>query len=112
MLILPPGHAEALRVPRRLSRRERRILAGIGAALALLVLIVVIALLSAGRTSANGCIYVTIPAATGAQEINQCGAAARSTCASAEAPGAFSPQSAAAIAAACRKAGLAVGRQP
>ncbi len=105
MLILPPGHADA----RRLSRREKRLLAGVGGALAALVVVLIIALSTGGPASAHGCIYATIPAATGAQQISQCGAAARETCASARAPGAFTAQAAGAVAAQCRKAGLPVG---
>jgi hypothetical protein len=80
----------------------------VGAVAAILVA-VVIALATSGRTSSHGCIYVTIPAATGAQEIAQCGVEAASTCTSAGTPGAFTQESARAIAAECRKAGLAVG---
>jgi hypothetical protein len=110
VLILPPGHAESIRVSRRLSRREKRLLAVVVTALAVLVAMVVIAVSSGGQSSARGCIYVTIPAPTGAQEISQCGAAARSTCATAGAPGAFSRQAAGVVASECRKAGLPVGR--
>jgi hypothetical protein len=109
VLILPPGHAESIGLGRRLSVREKRLLAGVLAALGALVIVLVIALSSGGQSSARGCIYVTIPADTGAQEISQCGAAARETCASARAPGAFTAQAAQAVAAECRKAGLPVG---
>jgi hypothetical protein len=74
-----------------------------------LVVAVVIALAAGGRTSSRGCIYATVPAATGAQEVSQCGAAAASTCASVRAPGAYTVQAARVIATECRKAGLAVG---
>jgi hypothetical protein len=80
------------------------VLAGLGA----IAIIIVIALITAGRTSSAGCIYLTIPAATGAEEIYQCGATARSTCASAATPGAFSPQAGQAIARECRKAGVRI----
>jgi hypothetical protein len=89
--------------------REKRLLGVVVGALALLVVVVVVALSSSGQSSAHGCIYVTIPAATGAQEISQCGAAARETCASALTPGAFSQQAAGAVATECRKASLPVG---
>lgn len=84
--------------------------AGVLATVAAVVLALVISLATSGRTSAHGCIYATIPGAVGAQEIYQCGAAARTTCASAEIAGAFSAQSAQTIALECRKAGLPVGR--
>lgn len=109
MLILPPGHAQSVRLGRRLTLREKRLLGGLGAAMAALLVILVVALASSGQSSSHGCIYVTIPAATGAQQISQCGAQARSTCASAQTPGAFTPQAARAVSAECRKAGLPVG---
>ncbi|MGA2925952.1 MAG: hypothetical protein ABSG43_08145 [Solirubrobacteraceae bacterium] len=109
MLILPPGHAESIRAGRRLSVREKRLLGAVLAATGALLLVVVIALSSSGRSSAHGCLYVTIPAATGAQEISECGSTARATCASARTPGAFTQQAAAEIASECRKAGLPVG---
>ncbi len=77
-------------------------------AVAALIVVLVISLSSAGRTSSHGCIYVTTAAATGAQEIYHCGAAARAICESSQVPGAFSPQAAQSIATACRKAGLPV----
>jgi hypothetical protein len=76
---------------------------------AALVVVLVIALSTGGQSSAHGCIYVTIPAATGAQQISQCGAAARDTCATSLASGVFTPQAGRAVAAECRKAGLPVG---
>lgn len=110
MLILPPGHAEWVHPGRRLSVREKRLLGTVVGAVVLLVVVLVVAIGSSGKSSAHGCIYVTIPAATGAQEISQCGAAARDTCGSARTPGAFSPQAADAVAGECRKAGLPVGQ--
>lgn len=77
-------------------------------AVAALVIALAISLGTAGRTSSHGCIYLTIPAATGAQEIYHCGAAARSICESSQVPGTFSPQAAQSIGEACRKAGLSV----
>lgn len=84
----------------------RGVLALVGVA----ALVLVISLVAAGPSSSHGCIYVTIPAATGAQEINQCGRAARETCASAMRPGSFTAQAAPVVATECRKAGLPVGR--
>lgn len=108
MLILPPGHAQALRVRRRLSSREKWLIGGVLAGVAALIIGVVIALSTAGHSSSRGCIYATIPGAVGAQQINQCGDAARSICASANVPGSFTPDAARAVAAECRKAGLPV----
>jgi hypothetical protein len=110
VLILPPGHAEAVAAPRRLTTREKRLIAGVLAVVAAIAVAFIISLSIGGQTSANGCIHLTIAGAVGAEEIDDCGAAARSICQSAEAPGAFAPQAAASIAAECRKAGLPVGR--
>jgi hypothetical protein len=109
VLILPPGHAEAVRARRPLGTREKRLIAALLAAVAALAIVLLVSLGASGSSSRNGCIYATIPAATGAQQISQCGTAARNTCATARTPGAFTPQAADAIAAECRKAGLPVG---
>ncbi len=109
MLILPPGQAEPIVAGHRLSVREKRLIGAVTFALAALAVVLVIALVSGGRASANGCVNATIAGPVGAEEISQCGATARATCATARAPGAFTPQSAATVAAECRKAGLPVG---
>jgi hypothetical protein len=109
VLILPPGHAEAIAARRRFSRREKWIIGAVVGTVAVILTAAVIALATGGRTSAHGCIYATVPAATGAQEISQCGQAAASTCGSVNTPGEFTQQAARAIAVQCRKAGLAVG---
>jgi len=109
VLIIPPGHAETLRARRHLSKREVWMLAGVLGAIAVLAVVLVISFASSGPSSGSGCIYATIPAATGAQQVHECGAAARSTCATAQTPGAFTPQAAQAITTECRKAGLRVG---
>lgn len=108
MLILPPGHAQSVRSRGALSSREKRIIGAVLVAVAVLAVVLVISLLAAGPSSSNGCIYATIPAATGAQQIDQCGVQARATCQSATTPGAFTSTAAASIVAACRKAGLPV----
>ena len=82
---------------------------GVVAVTAAIIVAVVIALATSGRTSSHGCIYATVPAATGAEDISQCGAAAEATCGSVRTPGAYTTQAAQVIAAQCRKAGLAVG---
>ena len=111
MLILPPGHADAIAARRRLSAREKWILGGVLGAVVALALVLVISLASGGPSSSRGCIYATIPADTGAQQVHQCGAQARDTCQSVYAPGAFTQQAAGAIASECRKAGLPVGSE-
>jgi hypothetical protein len=109
-VVLPLNHAQLTTARREVSRRERWMIGGVLAVVAALAIALVISLAAAGPTSAHGCIYVTIPADTGAQEINQCGENARSTCSSALDPHAFPAQSSRVVAAECRKAGLPVGR--
>jgi hypothetical protein len=109
-MVLPVGHAQTLRAGRRIRTRERWILRGLLAAIMALLIAVVIAFTAGGRSSAHGCIHAVLPAATGAQEINQCGGAARATCASAARPGNFTVAGARSVASQCRLAGLAVGR--
>lgn len=109
-MVLPPGHADAIASRRALSRRERRLVGAVLAVVAVLLVVVVVAVASAGKSSASGCIHATIPGPVGAQEIDQCGAQARATCASAASPGAFTTPAARVIEAQCRKARLPVGR--
>jgi hypothetical protein len=106
---LPSGHRQPIAAPRRLTAREKRLIGGVLALVAALVVALAVSLGTGGRTSARGCIHVTIPGAVGAQEIDQCGAQARDTCATALRPGSFTSASARVVAAECRKAGLAVG---
>jgi hypothetical protein len=109
MLILPPGHAEQVSTHRGLSRREKRLVAGVLAVVVVLALVLVVSIGSGGRSSGNGCIYATIPGPVGAQQVSQCGSQARDTCLTARSPGSFTPQAERVIADQCRKAGLPVG---
>jgi len=109
MLIIPPGHAETLRARRRLSKREIWMISGVLATVVVLALVLVISFATSAPSSKSGCIYATIPAATGAQQVSECGAAARSTCTTVLTPGAFTAQAAETLASECRKAGLPVG---
>jgi hypothetical protein len=109
VLILPPGHAESVRNLRTLSAREKRLISGILVVVAAVMVVLAISFGTAGPTSSDGCIYVTIPAATGAQQIHQCGTEARDTCGSARTRGAFTSDAAQSIVAACRKARIPVG---
>jgi type II secretory pathway component PulM len=106
VLILPPGHARSLATARRLKPRERWMLAGVTALVALVAVALVISLASAGRSSGHGCIDVSVQAATGGSEIYRCGAQARALCSSAR-PGRTDVLGAA-IVRECRKAGLPV----
>lgn len=74
-----------------------------------IVVVLLISIVTSGSSSGHGCIHATIPGAVGAQEIDQCGAQARSTCQTAERPGSFPAASARVVAAECRKAGVPVG---
>lgn len=109
MLILEPGHAGEL-CPRRLSSPERWMIRVVAVGLAAMLALLIVSLTSQEPRSAAGCLHVTTPAATGAQEIDRCGAAARATCASALAPGPLAATSEREISQACRQAGLRVGR--
>jgi hypothetical protein len=109
VLILPPGHADTLHPRWHLSAREKWMIGGVLGVVAALAVVLVISFASSSPSSTSGCIYATIPADTGAEQVHQCGATARSTCATVLTPGAFAPQAAQAIASECRKAGLSVG---
>ncbi len=96
---------------RRLTQREKWMVRAVaGAVAAIIVAVVAVSLATPGHSSGHGCIYVTVPAATGAQELNRCGLQARSICATAENPKAFTQQAAQTVTVACRRAGLPVGR--
>lgn len=96
-------------VPRGLTTREKRLIAGVLGLVAALVVALAVSLGAGGQTSAHGCIHVTIPGAVGAEEIDQCGVQARDTCVTALRPGSFTPPSARVVAAACHRAALRVG---
>jgi hypothetical protein len=108
-MVMPPGHAQAVGRRRALSGRERWMVRAVLAVVALLAVVLAVSIATTGKSSANGCIYATIPGPVGAQEVNQCGSRARETCRSAAAPGEFTPQAARVIEEQCRKAGLPVG---
>jgi hypothetical protein len=109
VLILPPGHAETLRPRWRLSAREKWMIGGVLGVVAALAVVLVISFASSNPSSTSGCIYATIPAATGAEQIHQCGATAKSMCATVHSGGGFTAQAASTIASKCREAGLPVG---
>jgi hypothetical protein len=105
----PPGLAQEVAARRGLSRREKWLVRGVIAGVAVLAVVLAVALGTAGTSSAHGCIHATIPGPVGAQEVDQCGAQARVTCQSAATPGTFTAQAAQVIERECRKAGLPVG---
>ena len=109
VLILPPGHAQSVKAPRRTSSREQWMLR-IGVALtAALVAVAVFALTTSGHSSRAGCVDATIPYALGGAEIFKCGQAAKAFCTSAGQPGGFTGTAGQIIATQCRKAGLRFG---
>jgi hypothetical protein len=91
-----------------MSAREKWMIGGVLGVVVALAVVLLISFAASGPSSRAGCIYATIPAATGAEQIHQCGAAAKSMCATVHTTGAFTPQAASTIASACRKAGLPV----
>lgn len=110
MLILPPGHAEALRAHRGLSKREKWLIGGVLGTIAVVAIVLAVSLGTSGPSSARGCIHATVVGPVGAVQINECGAAARSICTTVYAPGAYPPSGVRTLAAECRKAGLPVSR--
>jgi flagellar basal body-associated protein FliL len=115
MLIIPSGHwqEEATPAPRKITKRERWILTGVLAVVAILVVTVAISFASKQRTSSNGCIDVSAATVIGGSELYRCGAAARDLC---SAPAGHSATDNVsfrrALAEACRKAGLPVPAAP
>ena len=107
MLIMPPGHARAVRTPRRISPRERWVIRAVLGLVLVAAVGIAVAILTSGPKSRAGCVDITIPGPVGAQEIKQCGAAARLFCQSGGTG--FTAQAARVIDADCRKAGLPVG---
>lgn len=108
MLILPPGHAEAVSQRRGLRSRERWMIGGVLTTLVAGVVVLVIALATAGRHSGHGCISVSLAYSTGGSQIYRCGAAAQAMCDGVGRPGGLTGSPARTVADACRKAGLAL----
>jgi hypothetical protein len=106
--VLPLGHGKSIGSNRALSVRERWMVRMVLGAVAVLAVVLAVAIGTAGQSSAHGCIHATIAGPVGAQEVNQCGAEARSTCLTAKTSGAFTRQAARVIEQQCRKAGLPV----
>jgi hypothetical protein len=77
---------------------------------AILAAAVAVSFVVSGAESRHGCIAATVPYSLGGQQLNQCGATARETCAAVGTSAGFSGAAGRAVAAECRKAGLSVGR--
>ncbi len=109
MLILPPGHAQAVASPRRLTGRERRTVGAVGAVALALVALALFALTSGATQPRRGCIDVTFQSSLGGQVLSACGAAARGMCASIGTPGGYTGAVAVVLGTQCRKQGIKVG---
>jgi hypothetical protein len=81
-------------------------LAGTGA----LVVVVIVAIATAGHSTGGNCIDFTVSYSFGGQEFFQCGAKARGTCRSVGQSGGFAGPAGEAVATQCRKVGFPVGR--
>jgi hypothetical protein len=109
MLILPPGHAQAVRERRPIRPHEKWMVGAVMVALAALVVVLAISLGTADKKSGPGCVSVSLAYSTGGDHIYRCGGAARSLCAGAGRAGGITGEPGRAVAAACRKAGLPTG---
>jgi hypothetical protein len=99
------SEARRLRTPRR---REKLLARGLGGVTAIvIVVLVVISLTHSDRHSGHGCIALSLAYATGGTQIYECGAAARSMCATGDHHG-LRGVAAQDLRRACRQAGLPV----
>jgi hypothetical protein len=109
MMILPPGHAQAIRQRRVFRTREKWMLGGVLAAVAALVIALVISLGTSAHKSANGCVSFALAYSTGGEQMDRCGASAKALCQSVGHREGITGKPAQTAAVACRKAGLPVG---
>jgi hypothetical protein len=108
VLILAPDHQPQTRPLRRLSARERWLVRIMAAVTGVLVIAVVVSIATSGQSSGHGCVHAIFPGPVGAEQVNQCGAGARSLCATVNAAGGYGPEARRTITSECRKAGLPV----
>jgi hypothetical protein len=109
MMILPPGHAQAISQPRALRPREKAMVGGVLAALVALVIGLLVSLGTADKQSGHGCISVGLAYSTGGAQIYRCGSSARAMCSSVGQPGGTVGAAARSLTTECGKAGLKVG---
>ena len=109
MLILPPGHAQAVRQRRVFTGREKWMIRGVGTALVILAVGLVVSFATVGKKSGHGCISVALAYSTGGSQIYRCGAGARALCNGVNRPGGVTGRPAETVADACRKAGIPIG---
>jgi hypothetical protein len=105
---LPPDHQRQTLPLRRLSARERLLVRVMAAVSIVVVVAVVVSIATSGPSSGGGCVHAVFPGPVGAEQVNQCGAGARSTCATLNSASGYGPEARRTIAAECRKAGLPV----
>lgn len=110
--MIPPGHYQAIRQPRRARPRDRWILGAGIAILALLGVAVVISFTSVQRRSGHGCIDVSAATFIGGSNLYRCGTAARTLCATPTSAGLHNLAFRRSLSQACRQAGLPVPRVP
>ncbi|MFZ0090427.1 MAG: hypothetical protein WAL63_13020 [Solirubrobacteraceae bacterium] len=108
MLILPPGHAQAVRQRRPFTPREKRMIGGVLGALAILLVVLVVSAATPEKKSGHGCISVSLAYSTGGDHVYRCGASARALCAGVGQAGGINGPSADTVRMACRKAGVPV----
>jgi hypothetical protein len=109
VLILPPGHAQQVNQRRPFRAREKWMIGGVLGVLAVFAAVAVVSLGSTTKQSGHGCVSVSLAYSTGGATIYRCGAGARALCAGVGRAGGITGSPAQTVAAACRKAGVAVG---
>jgi hypothetical protein len=109
MMILPSGHAEAIKQRRTMSGREKWMIGGVLGLVAALAVVLVVSFATAGHKSGHGCVSVGLAYSTGGAQVYRCGAAARQLCQSVNQAGGTIGGAARSLTIECRKAGLPVG---
>jgi hypothetical protein len=104
---MPQNHARELRESRPMSKRTRWTL-GLSTGL-IIVAAVVAVLLTTGSTTRRGCVETYLPGVIGAQGFNECGTAARHTCATVEGATQYGTVGVLIVEKACRAGQLPVG---
>ncbi len=92
-----------------MRRREKWMIGGVAAVIAVLVVALIVSFASGTKKSGRGCISVALAYSTGGAQIDRCGDAARALCAGVGKPGGLTGLPARGVATECRKAGLPVG---
>ncbi len=109
-MAMPLGHGSQVQRVRPLARRERLLAGGVGAAVAVAaVVLLVVTLTAPAHRSGRGCVAVSLAYSLGGTQTYRCGAGARALCASVGHPGGLTGVGARDAARECRRAGLSVG---